>query len=212
MPIRRGEQGTGLRARSQPIRLAGPRASCNSAGMRGLSILLMSFALAPPALADVDFRKDRNARDDLALITTCFDAAKTWEAAQDCVNLTYPLCLERLGRKPAHVDQAESNIRGLALWDHLLSFQERQLEAWVILKDNEIVSTSDRDPVAHENYLKSRQDWKTYRTDQCVFDVQRVAGGTAGMTVLPHCEMDLVVDRMFTLRVFLEQIAREGEP
>lgn len=180
--------------------------------MRILANLVLALALAPPALADVDFRKDKQGRSDLALLTACFNAAETWEAAHDCVNLTFKGCIGRLGHKPAHVEQAACNIRELALWDHLLSHQERKLEAWAVLKDNEIASKSNRDPFAYETFLKAQEDWNTYRREQCRFDGQQVAGGTAGMTVQPHCEMGLVVERMFTLRPLLREITLGKQP
>ncbi|MBL9073503.1 lysozyme inhibitor LprI family protein [Tabrizicola sp.] len=175
-----------------------------------MRVLFLSVLLAAPAAADVDFDKD--AREDLALISTCFDAAETSEAAQGCVNLTYEGCLGRMGREPIHPDQAGCNRRELALWDHLLSIQERNLEAWSVLKDNEIAQKAERSPFAHQTFLKAQENWAKYRVAQCVFDVQQVAGGTAAITVGPHCEMDLVVERMFALRAFLREIKIESQP
>jgi uncharacterized protein YecT (DUF1311 family) len=174
--------------------------------MRGLSILLLSLTLAPSALADVDFGKDKHARDDLELITTCFDAAETWEAAQDCVDLTYKPCIERLGREPNRPDQDACIGRELEMWKHLLANQTRKLEAWALHKDNEIADASGRDPQAHVTFLRMEANWSGYLEAQCDFRVQKFVGGSIGSTVVLNCENDLVVERLFGLRPLLLKV------
>jgi Lysozyme inhibitor LprI len=180
--------------------------------MRGLSILLLSLALALPALAEVDFRKDPHARDDLALISTCFDAAETWEAAQDCVNLTFVGCLERIGKSASHADEGGCNQRELGLWEHLLAIETRKLEARAVLKDNEIAEAGQQKPYAHQSVLTSLEQWEAYRKAQCAYMLERWGAGTIGVTAEPHCHMDLVVERLFELRPVIRKMVLEARP
>jgi uncharacterized protein YecT (DUF1311 family) len=180
--------------------------------MRSLSILLLSLALAPPALADVDFRKDPHARGDIAVLSACFNAAETWEAAQDCVNLTFKGCIGRLGKSSSHADEGGCNWRELELWEHLLAIETRKLEAWTVLKDNEIAVAGMREAIAHDMFLAGQKAWETYQTAQCNFVGEQFAGGTARGSIEAHCQMDLVVERLVYLKSFLHAIAVGDQP
>jgi uncharacterized protein YecT (DUF1311 family) len=175
-------------------------------------LLLLSLGLPGTALAEVDFRQDKDARADVAVMAGCINAAMTWEDAQACVNITYQPCIARLGRKATHSDEAGCNRREVSLWEHLLHIETRRLEAWTVLKDNQIVAESGMRPSAHDTFLSAEESWTEYLRAQCNFQVEEFAGGTAGMTVGPHCAMDRTVERLFTLRPFLAKIMGEGQP
>jgi hypothetical protein len=148
-------------------------------GFRRILLLLFSLTLPGMALAEVDFRHDKDVRADVAVMAGCFDAAMTWEDAQGCVNITYQPCLARLGRKASHSDEAGCNERELRLWEHLLQIETRKLEAWTVLKDNQIVAESSLRPSAHEIFLRAEDSWAGYLRAQCDFQVQEFAGRSA---------------------------------
>jgi endonuclease IV len=77
-----------------------------------MRVLCLCLALAAPAQAEVSFNRDSHTREDLAVISTCFDAAQTWEAAQDCVNLTFERCIERIGKSASHADEGGMHVSG----------------------------------------------------------------------------------------------------
>jgi hypothetical protein len=93
------------------------------------------------------------------MLAGCFDAAMTWEAAQACVNITYQPCIARLERKASHSDEAGCNERERGLWEHLLQIETRKLEAWTVLKDNQIVAESNNRPNAHNTFLRAEASW-----------------------------------------------------
>lgn len=204
-----GHECQRIRRRMVVLQLFAPQ---TPVGFMRILLLLLSLGLPGTALADVDFQTDKDARADVAVMAGCFDAAMTWEDAQACVNITYQPCIARLGRKASHADESACNYREVGLWEHLLQIETRKLEAWTVLKDNQIVAESSLRPNAHEIFLRGEQSWAAYLRAQCDFQVQEVAGGTAGMTVGPHCAMDRTVERLFTLRPFLKKIMDEGQP
>jgi uncharacterized protein YecT (DUF1311 family) len=177
-----------------------------------MRVLCLCLALATPARAEVNFNRDKHAREDLALISTCFDAAQTWEAAQDCVNLTFEGCIGRFGKSASHADEGGCNHRELELWEHLLAIETRKVEAWAVLKDNDIAVAGYREAHAHESFLASLERWEAYRQAQCEFAVRQAAGGGSGGTIRLHCQMDLVVERLFTLRPLFARIEGDAQP
>jgi hypothetical protein len=102
--------------------------------------------------------------------------------------------------------------RELELWEDLLVIETRRLEAWAVLKDNEIAAAGNREAHAHDTFLAGEEAWKSYRAAQCEFVGEEFAGGTAQSSIEAHCHMDLVVERLFRLHMFLGEISQMGEP
>jgi len=177
-----------------------------------LRVLPLFCLLAAPVRAEIDFRKDNDARGDLAVLSACFDAAETWEVAQDCVNLTFEGCIVRIGKSASHADEGGCNWRELRLWEHLLAMETRKLEAWAVLKDNAIAEAGQREPYAHQSFLTSLERWEAYRNAQCAYMLEQLDGGSSGITEEPHCHMDLVVERLFDLRPVIRKMVFEAQP
>jgi Lysozyme inhibitor LprI len=178
--------------------------------MRLALALLFGFAL--PARADVDFRQEEQARTDIALLTSCVNMADTQEAMRGCVDVTYLACTGRIIGNLSHVAQASCNRREKDFWLYLLDIETRKLEAWSLLKDNQIVQTGVERPSVHEQVLREQDAWETFLNAQCAFDVERFAGGTAGMTEQEHCAMRQIADRLFELRPFMSTYANGISP
>ncbi|WP_189410536.1 lysozyme inhibitor LprI family protein [Neogemmobacter tilapiae] len=100
----------------------------------------------------------------------------------------------------------------MGLWLHLLNFEQRKIEAWALLKDNQIVQTGKERPDAHHTAIEERDLWNAYAAAQCQFEVAQHSGGTIGITEEPHCAMRLTVKRLFDLRPFLAAIAGKPVP
>lgn len=177
-----------------------------------LRVALMTSVLASPVQSEVNFREDKEARADIALLQACYEAAETWDQARNCINLTFDSCMEPLEIRASHADAGACNQRELGLWQHLLNIEQRKIEAWALLKDNQIVQTGKESPGAHHTAIEERDVWKDYAEAQCDFEVAQYSGGTIGITEVPHCAMRLTVKRLFDLRPFLATIAGKPAP
>jgi uncharacterized protein YecT (DUF1311 family) len=180
--------------------------------VRLIAAIFALSSFAPSAKAEVNFRKDKEARADIALLQSCYEAAESWDQARGCINLTFDSCMKPLGKRASHADEGACNNRELGLWQHLLDIEQRKIEAWAVLKDNQIVQTGQERPDAHHTAIEERDVWNAYAEAQCQFEVAQYSGGTIGITEVPHCSMRLTVKRLFDLRAFLASIAGKPVP
>jgi hypothetical protein len=170
------------------------------------------LAASGPSLAEVDFRHDPVAADDLALISACIDAATSWEAARSCANVTYKPCISRIEGNVSHSAQAGCNNRERDLWLHLLSLEAMKVEAWTLLKDQQMRATGDNRVHAHEGFLRFQTAWEKYLKAQCRMEVAPIGSGNAKMTDEPICQITVIADGILKLRALQSEMSVRLSP
>jgi hypothetical protein len=172
----------------------------------------VTLLAALPAHAEIDFRRDPHAANDIALISTCVDAATSWETARDCANVTYQGCIARIDGNVSHAAQAGCNIRERDLWLHLYSLDAIKIEAWTLLKDRQMRAAGDNRVIAHDLFRRFSDAWKDYLAYQCQMEVADYGMGNGKMTDQPICEITVIADGLLKLRAFHVEMSSEPVP
>ncbi len=180
--------------------------------MRLVIYLTLAILACSSAHAEVNFRKDPDAKTDLALIEGCLAEAETWETARECVNITYKDCVGRIEGNVSRAHQSACNYRELDLWFHLYSLEAMRIEAWTILKDQQVRATGDNPVHAHKTYQRSEETWRKYIASQCDLEMIHWDAGTIRTTSEPHCLMRLVAEHMIRLRKLTNLKLPEMQP
>jgi hypothetical protein len=165
-----------------------------------------------PAHAEIDFRRDPHAADDLALISSCIDVATSWETTRDCANVTYQGCIARIDGNVSHAAQADCNIRERDLWMHLYSLDALKIEAWTLLKDRQMRAAGDDRVIAHDLFRRFSDAWKDYLAYQCQMEVADYGTGNGKMTDQPICEITVIADGLLKLRALHTEMSSEPVP
>lgn len=164
-------------------------------------VALLTLAFALPAHAEIDFRRDPHAADDLALISTCIDAATSWETARDCAGMIGKICIERMQTKPSRVDEGRCLWREHDLWQDVYTRDALLKEAWTLQKDLQMHGVKDRRQIdAHATFERMEANWQTYLDTQCDYEMLHWGGGTIVATDRPYCEIALIAERIFWIR------------
>jgi hypothetical protein len=170
------------------------------------------LAASGPVLAEVDFRRDPDAAHDLALISACIDAATSWESARSCANITYRPCISRIEGNLSHAAQAGCNSRERDLWLHLLSLEAMKIEAWTLLKDQQMRATGDNRVHAHDGFLRFQTAWTEYLQAQCRMEVAPIGTGNAKMTDEPVCQITVIAVGILKLRALQSEMSVRLSP
>jgi hypothetical protein len=177
-----------------------PTKNKQSTAFLSAGIVTLLLCAARPAHAEIDLSRDPFAAQDIALISTCIDAATSWETGRDCPNITYKVCVGRIYGNVSHAAQAGCNSRERDLWLHLYSLDALQIEAWTVLKDQQMRAVGDNRIHAHDSFQQFDSAWQEYRKVQCQMEVAHYGAGNAKMTDQPICEIRLIADGVLKLR------------
>jgi Lysozyme inhibitor LprI len=154
-----------------------------------------------PAHAEIDFRRDPHAADDLALISSCIDVATSWETVRDCVGEIGKICKERMQTEPSRVDEGRCLWRDRDLWQDIYAREALLKETWTLQKDLQMHGVIDRRPIdAHATFERMEANWQTYLEAQCDYEMLHWGGGTIVATDRPYCEIALIAERIFWIR------------
>ncbi|GHC48300.1 hypothetical protein GCM10007315_07870 [Gemmobacter tilapiae] len=80
--------------------------------MRLIAAIFALSSLAPSAKAEVNFLQDKEARADIALLQSCYEAAESWDQARGCINLTFDSCVKSFKKRhpiPTKVPATSAN-------------------------------------------------------------------------------------------------------
>jgi hypothetical protein len=165
-----------------------------------LIAVIVGMLASQPVKAEIDFRKDPDAKVDLGMIEGCIGKADTWETARECAGLTYENCISRVVGNVTRGHESACLFRELDLWLDIYHRDALLKEAWSIQKDYQMRGAYINRYDAHKTFQEMEAAWQDYLQSQCDYQMLKWGSGTIVTTDFPYCQIELVAERILWIR------------